>query len=101
MKYIKNILISTFATIGAVNTVMYIKQFIQEIYENQMEKNDISKKLEELDDKIKYVENVSGRIEHIQYTLLELRNILSKPTSEETLYELKSSNYEFTNELLN
>lgn len=101
MKYLKNIIINTFATIGVANTALYIKNIIEEFCETQKEKNEISKKLENLDDKIKYVEQVSERIDHIQYTLSELRNILSKRTYEETLYDLKSANSEFTNEVLN
>lgn len=101
MKYLKNFIINTFTTIGVVNTALYLKNVIEEFYESQKEKNDISKKLEDLDEKIKYVEKVSDRVEHIQYTLSELRNILSKRTYAETLYDLKSANSEFTNEILN
>lgn len=97
----KRSIINIFAIIGVVNTVLYIKDKIEEFYETQSEKSDISKKLEDLNDKIEYVENVSLRIDHIQYTLSELKNILSKQTYEESLYELKSANSEFTNELLN
>lgn len=97
----KRSIINIFAIIGVVNTVLYIKDKIEEFYETQSEKSDISKKLKDLNDKIEYVENVSLRIDHVQYTLSELKNILSKQTYEESLYELKSANSEFTNELLN
>ncbi len=97
----KRSIINIFAIIGVVNTVLYIKDKIEEFYETQSEKSDISKKLKDLNDKIEYVENVSLRIDHVQYTLSELKNILSKQTYEESLYELKNANSEFTNELLN
>ena len=97
----KRSIINIFAIVGVVNTVLYIKDKIEEFYETQSEKTDITKKLEDLNDKIKYVENVSLRIDHVQYTLSELKNILSKQTYDEGLYELKSANSEFTNELLN
>lgn len=97
MKYLKDFVINTFATIGIVNTVVYIKNVLEDIYEAHREKSDISKRIDELDNKIKYVERVNSRIEDIQYTLSELRSILSKRTYEETLYDLKSANSEFTN----
>jgi DNA-binding transcriptional regulator GbsR (MarR family) len=68
VNFIKN----TFAIVGIINTASAIKYLV----EQYNEKSEKDKLLETLNEKIKYVENVTQRIDHIQYTLSELKNIL-------------------------
>jgi hypothetical protein len=102
MKYLKSIVINSFATLGAVNTLLYLKNLIDNYYENK--KNDeISKKLQDLDRKIKYIDGINNRIENIDYTLSELKNIIGNDQysscehslNEYSLNKLKNSRDDF------
>jgi predicted nuclease with TOPRIM domain len=68
VNFIKN----TFAVVGVINTAYAVKYLFEE-YNKKSQKDEL---LEELSKKIKYVESVTHRIDHIQYTLSELKNIL-------------------------
>ncbi len=76
VNFIKN----TFAIIGIINTASAIKYLV----EQYNEKSEKDKLLETLNEKIKYVENVTQRIDHIQYTLSELKNILDDRNKSES-----------------
>jgi DNA-binding transcriptional regulator GbsR (MarR family) len=76
VNFIKN----TFAIVGIINTASAIKYLV----EQYNEKSEKDKLLETLNEKIKYVENVTQRIDHIQYTLSELKNILDDRNKSES-----------------
>lgn len=91
---------NTLAGIGLINTVYVLKTVIEEYLEKKTEENSLDKKFLELDEKIKYIEGVSQRIEQIQYTLVELRNIIGTPVEDKTTIDsLKQARNDFTEDI--
>ena len=95
-----NFVRNTLAGIGLINTVYVLKTVIEEYLEKKTEENSLDKKFLELDEKIKYIEGVSQRIEQIQYTLVELRNIIGTPVEDKTTIDsLKQARNDFTEDI--
>ena len=95
-----NFVRNTLAGIGLINTVYVLKTVIEEYLEKKTEENSLDKKFLELDEKIKYIEGVSQRIEQLQYTLVELRNIIGTPVEDRiTIDNLKQARNDFTEDI--
>lgn len=95
-----NFVRNTLAGIGLINTVYVLKTVIEEYLEKKTEENSLDKKFLELDEKIKYIEGVSQRIEQLQYTLVELRNIIGTPVEDKTTIDsLKQARNDFTEDI--
>ena len=95
-----NFVRNTLAGIGLINTVYVLKTVIEEYLEKKTEENSLDKKFLELDEKIKYIEGVSQRIEQLQYTLVELRNIIGTPVEDRiTIDNLKKARNDFTEDI--
>ncbi len=96
LNFVKN----TFATVGVINTVYFLKKLVDDYVNSKSDQELFNEKMEKIDEKIQYIESVANRIEHIQYTLSELKNIIGTNVEDEVaLNQLKKANHDFTDEI--